>query len=199
MLIPVATLHAIAAGEVTLAFRRWDRARVKAGTRLRTAIGLVEVTSVQRVTLSAITGQDARLAGFPTKAELRRFLLGKEGDIFRVELRPAGADPRIALRGQSDLSEAEVKAILDRLAAMDHASGREPWTLRFLELIGQRPAVRAPDLAESVGWETPVFKRYVRKLKELGLTESLEIGYRLSPRGAVVLAAAAAVRTEGER
>ena len=27
------------------------------------------------------------------------------------------------------------------------------------------------------------FKRNVRKLKELGLTESLEVGYRLSPRG----------------
>ena len=28
----------------------------------------------------------------------------------------------------------------------------------------------------------------MRKLKELGLTESLPIGYRLSPRGAAVLA-----------
>jgi hypothetical protein len=31
------------------------------------------------------------------------------------------------------------------------------------------------------------FKRDVRKLKELGLTESLEVGYRLSPRGAALL------------
>jgi len=29
----------------------------------------------------------------------------------------------------------------------------------------------------------------VRKLKELGLTESLEVGYRLSPRGVAVLRA----------
>jgi hypothetical protein len=78
---------------------------------------------------------------------------------------------------------------LDRLAAMDR---QQPWTRRFLELIEQRPAVRAPDLAASVGWETVVFKRYMRKLKELGLTESLEVGYRLSPRGAVVLSAARA-------
>jgi hypothetical protein len=33
------------------------------------------------------------------------------------------------------------------------------------------------------GMETAPFKRNVRKLKELGLTESLEVGYRLSPRG----------------
>jgi hypothetical protein len=43
--------------------------------------------------------------------------------------------------------------------------------------------VRAPDLAARMGRETLPFKRDVRKLKELGLTESLEVGYRLSPRG----------------
>jgi predicted transcriptional regulator len=31
------------------------------------------------------------------------------------------------------------------------------------------------------------FKANVRKLKALGLTESLEVGYRLSPRGEAVL------------
>ena len=40
-----------------------------------------------------------------------------------------------------------------------------------------------------MGLERVVFKRRVRRLKELGLTESLEVGYRLSPRGEVLLAA----------
>ena len=75
---------------------------------------------------------------------------------------------------------------------MDRSSSQEQWTLRFLEMIEQRPAVRAPDLAASIGWETPVFKHHVRKLKELVLTESLEVGYGLSPRGAVVLGTARA-------
>jgi ribosomal protein S19E (S16A) len=48
--------------------------------------------------------------------------------------------------------------------------------------------VRAPDLAASVGRETKPFKIGVRKLKELGLTESLPVGYRLSPRGRAFLA-----------
>jgi hypothetical protein len=47
--------------------------------------------------------------------------------------------------------------------------------------------VRAPDLAASFGRETQPFKRDVRKLKDLGLTESLEVGYRLSPRGRAFL------------
>jgi hypothetical protein len=47
--------------------------------------------------------------------------------------------------------------------------------------------VRAGDLAPTQGQEKLTFKRDVRKLKELGLTESLEVGYRLSARGRTVL------------
>ena len=38
-----------------------------------------------------------------------------------------------------------------------------------------------------MGRETADFKKDVRKLKELGLTESLAIGYLLSPRGEAVV------------
>jgi hypothetical protein len=62
-----------------------------------------------------------------------------------------------------------------------------PWTYEVLRAIGDNPGLRAPDLAASFGRETLPFKRDVRKLKELGLTISLEIGYRLSERGEAVL------------
>jgi hypothetical protein len=52
-----------------------------------------------------------------------------------------------------------------------------------LHLIADRPHVRAPDLAASVGRETAAFKNDVRKLKALGLTISHSPGYELSPRG----------------
>ena len=58
-----------------------------------------------------------------------------------------------------------------------------PWTRQVLALIEANPERRAPDLAASLGRDTLSFKRDVRKLKELGLTESLKIGYRISPRG----------------
>ena len=51
--------------------------------------------------------------------------------------------------------------------------------------LGQRPPLA--DLAASLGMEKLPFKRDVRKLKELGLTESLPVGYRLSPRGRAYL------------
>jgi len=183
MLIPMQILKAIEAGGVTLAFRRWDRPRVKAGTLLRTAIGLVEVTSVEKVGLSRITTAQARQAGAASRDELTAFLSRRPaGQIYRIGVRFAGADPRIALRNDDDVSDVELADLLWRLAKM-------PWADDFLRLIAQRPAVRAPDLAASLGWETVPFKRNVRRLKELGLTESLEVGYRISPRGRVVLSA----------
>ncbi len=57
----------------------------------------------------------------------------------------------------------------------------------MLRLIAARPGVRAPDLAASLGRETPVFKRDVRRLKELGLTCSLAVGYEISHRGRAYL------------
>jgi Mn-dependent DtxR family transcriptional regulator len=56
-----------------------------------------------------------------------------------------------------------------------------------LRLIAERPGVRAGDLAASLGRDQPSFKLDVRKLKKLGLTISLEVGYALSPRGQAYL------------
>lgn len=179
-------LRAIEAGEVDLAFRRWDRPRVVVGTRMRTGVGLLEVTSVERVAASRITAAQARRAG-SSLAELRRLLEVKaDKPVWRVGLRHAGEDPRVALRTTAPTPD-EVTEIRSRLARLDQASPIGPWTRRTLEIIDRRPTVRAPDLAAELGRDTPDFKRDVRKLKELGLTESLDIGYRISPRGVAVL------------
>ena len=188
MLLRRAVLEAIRDGRVDLAFRRWKRPRVLAGTRMRTELGLVEVVGVEVVKRAAITEAQARRAGHRSAGELLEMLDSRdEGEIHRVELRWAGEDPRVELRERDELSSEELEEIAERLERLDHASRRGPWTRTVLELIRERPEVRAPDLAESLGLETQPFKRDVRKLKELGLTESLEIGYRLSPRGRAVL------------
>ena len=69
------------------------------------------------------------------------------------------------------------------LARLDTRSPHGPWTRATLDAIASRPATRAADLAAALGRETAPFKLDVRKLKNLGLTISLEVGYRLSPRG----------------
>ena len=84
-----------------------------------------------------------------------------------------GEDPRVALRNEAALTPDEVAAITRRLDRLDRASSHGPWTREALDLIEQHPARRAPDLAEMVGRETQPFKTDIRKLKAMGLTESL--------------------------
>ena len=66
---------------------------------------------------------------------------------------------------------------------MDRAADR-PWTRQALRADRRPPGVVSTELAAAAGQERAYFKLRVRRLKALGLTESLEIGYRLSPRGA---------------
>ena len=73
-----------------------------------------------------------------------------------------------------------------RLARTDAASAA-PWTGHYLQLIAGQPGVASTKLARQADVAVPMFKRRVRQLKELGLTESLEVGYRLSPRGLALL------------
>jgi hypothetical protein len=183
-----AELAAIRAGDVDVAFRRWERPRVKVGTRMRTAVGLVEVTSVDRVPVSSLTAADARRAGAASLAALRQGLdrLHPDRPVYRIGLRYAGVDPRQALR-EAVPDAAELDAIGAWLDRLDRASPAGPWTRATLLLIDELPATRAPDLARRMGRDTPSFKQNVRKLKERGLTESLDIGYRLAPRGAALL------------
>lgn len=182
MLLDNPTLEGIVAGRIRVVFRTWRRPTVKTGGTLRTRAGVLAIESVEQITLRQISAEDVRLAGFSGRKELIRGFEGREGDLYRIRVRLAGEDPRIALR-QKTLSAAEREAVEKRLSRMDAASELGPWTRKYLELIEARPAQRAPELAELMGLTTKPFKQRVRRLKELGLTESLKVGYRLSPRG----------------
>lgn len=187
MLFPNADLDRIASGEVDLAFRTWRRPMHVVGGRQRTRVGVVEFVSVDRVDPAELTEEDAARAG-TTLPALLAFLARKEGDAYRIGVRFAGADERVALRAKRP-GKREITAVLDRLAGMDSRSSRGPWTRQHLELIEARPAELAETIAASIGREKRPFKADVRRLKELGLTESLPVGYRLSPRGREVLKA----------
>lgn len=187
MMIRPLELAAIKAGTIDLAFRRWARPRVVVGTRMRTAVGVLEVTSVDRVRVSGLRAEDARRAGAPSLAALTQALAPRSEDpAWRIGLRYAGPDPREALRAAVP-DEPELARINARLDRLDASSAYGAWTRETLDLIDLHPTVRAPDLAAQVGRETADFKKDVRKLKELGLTESLAIGYLLSPRGEAVV------------
>lgn len=187
MLFRQATLTEIAAGRVTRAFRRWKRATVKAGGTLKTRAGLLAIDSVKVIRESTITDAAAKQAGFATRAEVLAELAGREGDLYEIRFRRLGEDPRIALRQNARLNKDDLAGLQTRLARLDAHSARGPWTMQVLRLIEQHPQRRAVELAQLMGYDKPSFKINVRKLKNLGLTESLEIGYRRSPRGRAFL------------
>jgi hypothetical protein len=183
----------IARGEVTVTFRRWKRRQALAGRRYRTAGGIIEIDAVDIVDESSITEADARAGLYLSAAALVADLRGTEDlPLYRIRFHTVGGpDPRTLLAESSELSDAEVTALERRLQRLDGASRHGAWTRETLELIAHRPGVRAGDLADVLGRERLPFKADVRKLKNLGLTISLDVGYRLSPRGEAYLAARA--------
>lgn len=180
MILTQPVLARIATGEIDLVFRRWRRPTVKTGGTLKTAIGVLAIEALDAV--DSFTSDEARRAGYASAADLERELAPyAEHPLYRIRVRLAGADPRIELRDRLTFAPAE-SARLTKLNDLDH---------RILDLIVRNPATRAGDLAPQVGMETLVFKTRVRRLKNLGLTESLGTGYRISPRGSAYIALAA--------
>jgi hypothetical protein len=189
MLIKTAVLDEIKAGRISLIFRRWKRASIKAGGTQLTQSGLLAIDSVDVVTEKQISEKDAKAAGYQSKDALLANLYHRDEDIYRIGVHWAGEDPRKVLRQQSDLSDAELDEIIGKLRNLDANSRRGNWTQTYLQMIHDQPNTHAAVLAEQVGLDIPHFKPWVRKLKALGLTESLRPGYRLSPRGEKVLQA----------
>jgi hypothetical protein len=178
-------------GTITMTFRRWKRRQVVAGNRYRTPAGIVEVETVDTVDPAGITDAEARRSGYASAALLVAELRGDAGlPVYRVAFhRVDEADPREVLANDAHLSDADVATIDSRLERLDRASPHGPWTAAVLDAIAENPGRRAADLAARFERETQPFKTDVRKLKNLGLTLSLEVGYRLSPRGAAHRAA----------
>jgi hypothetical protein len=188
MLFRQDSLDGIREGRITLAFRRWRRPTVRTGGTLMLPIGQLQIVEVRQIAEEDITDADARRAGYASRQALREELAGRtEGTLYRIELGALGPDPRIALRLRGSLSDGELAALGGKLAKLDASAPGGPWTRRVLELIRDNPAIRAGDLCTAVQMERLSFKANVRKLKALGLTESLEVGYRLSPRGEALL------------
>jgi hypothetical protein len=191
LLFKKAFFDGLTSGAITLTFRRWQKPHVRVGGRYRChPIGVLEVDGVERVRAGAITAADAKRAGFASVRELRAYLeelgpLADDDELWRVELHHGGDGDRVELALEDRLTAEDVEAIGAKLARLDRDM---PWTDETLAIIRKHPRVAASKLAAKLGRETQPFKIDVRKLKRLGLTQSFEVGYELSPRGVAYLA-----------
>ncbi|MFC0438477.1 hypothetical protein [Kutzneria buriramensis] len=57
MLIKRAVLDGIADGSMTMVFRRWRTVRVRVGTHLRTAVGVLVVESIDQVAPAVVLAE----------------------------------------------------------------------------------------------------------------------------------------------
>jgi hypothetical protein len=187
VLIKDDVIEKIKSGEITMLFRRWSRPGAKAGGSQMTQGGVIGIDAVDVITENELTDDDAHAAGYDSVTDLIERLSYRDDPIYRIRVHFAGDDPRKELRQKTDLTDDELNEIIEKLAKMDRSSKRGPWTQEYLQLIQDMPATYSGMLADSVGLSIPQFKPLVRKLKALGLTESLSSGYRLSPRGEKVL------------
>jgi hypothetical protein len=189
MLLKNKVIEGIQSGKITLICRRWKRAGVNKGGTQMTQLGVVGIDDVKIVSEDEITDRDAKKAGFKSRDELISDLYDRDEDIYKIKVHWIGEDPRKALRTNDKLNKKELDDIVGKLRKLDQNSQRGNWTQMYLQMIHDQPNIHAAILAEQIGLTIPTFKPWVRKLKALGLTESLRPGYRLSPRGQKVLAA----------
>ena len=189
MLLKNVVIDKIKGGSISVIFRRWKTAGVKAGGTQMTQRGVLAIDSVDVVTEKQISETDAKAAGFASKKELLAQMLDRndECEIYRIAVRFVGEDPRKELRQNAKLSNKELAEIIAKLRKLDAGSQRGNWTQLYLQMIHDQPNTHAAILAKQIGLDILRFKPWVRKLKALGLTESLRPGYRLSPRGEKIL------------
>lgn len=184
----------IVAGATTLTFRSWKTPRVKPGGRYRChPIGVLEVDEVSVVKVGSISEADAKSAGFESKEALLSYIAkraegGDEHSVVRVRFHHGGDGDRVSLALDDALDADTRRVIAEKLKKMDERSEHGPWTKKALALIEKNPRVAASKLAPKLGRETKSFKADIVKLKKLGLTQSFEVGYEISPRGRAFLA-----------
>jgi hypothetical protein len=187
VLLNRATAEGIADGTITLVLRRWDAPRAKTGGTQRTPVGTVHIEAVtEHPGGYRVTAAQAIAAGFSSaKAAQTELDRRPAKHTYLITVSYLEPDERPGLAADDVLTDADIAAITTRLDRWDAVG--TPWTRDYLRMIGENEAVRAPDLAARVGLDVPRFKRRVRQLKGLGLTISLDVGYRLSPRGRAYL------------
>jgi hypothetical protein len=195
-----ADAHAgLASGAITVTYRVWARPQVRVGgvyrvgsRHLKTDIWLA-VDAIDRVAVGSISATGAIASGHPDRSALVTALRRRDPDlsdtslVYRIGFHRVAAPLQPDPARAGDLTPEEVAAIERRLKRLER--NRPPWAMTVLGLIRDHPAVVSTLLAQQIGQERFAFKDDVRRLKRLGLTESLRVGYRLSPRGRAFLEA----------
>jgi len=172
-------LEKIVTGKITRVYRLWKKPMVIPGGTQLTQAGLLKIIDIQEVDAKKLTSEELRDSD-QSIASLQK-LVPKNGILFEIRVQFEGADPRISLRNKALENMEDYHDLKIKLDKYDK-SRYGPWT-QILDEIKKHPGNKAQILADNLGFEKLWLKTQIRKLKALGLTISLEVGYILSTRG----------------
>ncbi|HEY7270465.1 MAG TPA: hypothetical protein VH951_11610 [Dehalococcoidia bacterium] len=181
----------IQAGRLTVTWRLWKYAHVKAGKQYNLgswdgAPGSIVIEDVRTVRVADVTDADAREAGRPDAETLVAFCASHTG----ATVTPDTLLYRVAFHWSPEVlkkPELPLDEIARRCAKLDATSPWGPWTEQTLRLIEEYPQTVSWVLARELDIPRAEFKLLVRKLKALALTVSYPIGYELSELGMAYL------------
>ena len=178
--------QAIAAGTLTRTYRRWKSPQAKVdGTYNIHPYGAILVTSISQLRLQDASIKDIQQSGFDSANAIAEHLKTSLNEtVYCVHFRYIGTDA-VKQIDTGRLPTIELEAISIKLMRMNKT---KLWTHHALRLVRDQPAKRAADLAPILEMDLPTFKRNMRKLKNLGLTLSLETGYQITARGTQMIA-----------
>ena len=104
MLFKTKTLSQIKNGQVSIAFRKWKRPTIKVGGSLITRIGVLDILKIEPTSLEKITKSEYQMAGIEDISSFQNLINKKEeGELYKIEFRLSGPDPRINLRNDPNL------------------------------------------------------------------------------------------------
>lgn len=184
---------AVKAGKITVAFRNWDTPRLLPGKTYRSHdLGLIFVERAEKVPISAISEEDARLAGARNLKSLLSAYMRRHPDCnprtdhcVRIQFRYLGDDQEESQKArETRLTHQELEEIAQRVREIDARSKGNGCTLEILGILARQEWRTSKELAKAVKLNADQVKRRMALLKREALVESSsQQGYRLTPRG----------------
>src|SRR5687767_11144053 len=135
----------LADGSITVAFRRQKRPTVKAGGTLRSPGGVLFIDSIDPSDAGDISDADLAASRHTRRDELLK-MLKPDGQLYRIRFHLHGDDPRVALRDDADLTDADIADLRTKLSRLE-------WAAPVLRLIRDNEGVVSTALAPQVGME----------------------------------------------